>query len=486
MRFFRRSLTGLFLLALTLGFLTFAGDMVYSALQASWAEESRDRPARERVFSVAVAPLEPGDVTPQLTSFGEIRSRRTLDLRAPTGGRIVELAENFEEGATVREGQFLARIDPSEAQATLDVAQTDLIEARQELLEAERGIVLAQDELQSARNQVDLRTRALSRQQDLLSRDVGTTAAVEQAELSESTAKQSVLSRRQALQTAEARLDQAKTLITRREIALRDAERKLSETEVFAKFDGRLSDVAVTAGGLVANNERLAQLVDPDALEVAFRVSTSQHARLIDEAGRLTQRPVEIRLEVLGTDLVTTGKLTRESAAVSEGTIGRLLFAEVDSASGLRPGDFVTVMVEEPMLRRVVRLPSTALAADGTILVVGAEERLEEAPVDLLRRQGDAVLLRARGLAGREVVLERSQNLGAGIKVKPLRGTTDAGVPDAPELVELDDDRRARIIAFVEANTRIPDEVKTRMLGQLQDAKVPARMVERLESRMGS
>ncbi|MCY4180472.1 MAG: HlyD family efflux transporter periplasmic adaptor subunit [Litoreibacter sp.] len=485
MRFFGRSLTGLFLLSLTLGFLTLAGNSVYSALQASWAEEDRQRPARERVFTVAVSTLEPGDVTPHLQSFGEIRSRRTLDLRAPTEGRIVELAENFEEGATVREGQFLARIDPSEAQAALDVAQTDLLEARADLIEAERAILLAQDELQSAQEQVELRARALDRQRDLLNRDVGTTAAVEQAELSASTAQQSVLSRRQALQTAEARLEQTKTLITRREIALRDAERKLSETEVFAKFDGRLSEVAVTSGGLVANNERLAQLVDPDALEVAFRVSTSQHARLIDEAGRLTERPVEIRLEVLGTDLVTTGKLTRESAGVSEGTIGRLLFAEVDSASGLRPGDFVTVRVEEPILRRVVRLPATAISADNTVLIVNTEERLEAAQVDLLRRQGDDVIVRARGLAGREVVLERSQNLGAGIKVNPQRG--EAGdVPDAPEMVELDDERRARMIAFVEANTRIPDEVKTRMLGQLQEAKVPARMVERLESRMGS
>ncbi|MEM6596236.1 MAG: HlyD family efflux transporter periplasmic adaptor subunit [Pseudomonadota bacterium] len=485
MRFFRRSLTGLFLLSLTLGLLTLAGHTVYSALQASWAEEDRPRQARERVFTVAVAPLEPGEITPQLQSFGEIRSRRTLDLRAPTGGRIVELAENFEEGATVRAGQFLARIDPSEAQAALDVAQTDLLEARADLIEAERAIVLARDELQSAQEQVALRARALERQRDLLDRDVGTTAAVEQAELAASTAQQSVLSRRQALQTTEARLEQTRTLITRREIALRDAERKLSETEVFAKFDGRLSDVGVTAGGLVANNERLAQLVDPDALEVAFRVSTSQHARLIDEAGRLTERPVEIRLEVLGTDLVTTGRLSRESAGVSEGTIGRQLFAEVDSASGLRPGDFVTVRVEEPTLRGVVRLPATAVSAQNTVLIVGAEDRLESARIDLLRRQGDDVIIRARGFAGREVVLERSQNLGAGIKVNPQRGET-GGVPDAPELVELDDERRARMIAFVQANTRIPEEVKTRMLGQLQEAKVPARMVERLESRMGS
>ncbi|MGB3407316.1 MAG: efflux transporter periplasmic adaptor subunit, partial [Jannaschia sp.] len=54
-----------------------------------------------------------------------------------------------------------------------------------------------------------------------------------------------------------------------------------------------------------------------------------------------------------------------------------------------------------------------------------------------------------------------------------------------PEMVALDPERRARIIAFLEANTRIPGEVRARMLTQMQDTQVPAAMVERIESRMG-
>jgi len=484
MRFFRRSLIGLFLLAVTAGLLALGGNTVYSALEARWADEPSQRPARERVFSVRVTTIEPGEITPELTSFGEVRSRRTLDLRAPLGGRVLEVAENFQEGGRVQEGQLLARIDPVDMQAAMDVAQTDLIEAEADLLEAQRGIELAKDELAAARTQAELRTRALERQLDLFQRNVGTAAAVEQAELAVSSAEQAVLSRRQAVQQAEARVAQTETLITRRKINMQDAQRRLANTEIFARFDGRLSDVAVSAGRLVANNERLAQLVDPLALEVAFRVSTSQYTRLIDENGALISAPVEIRMDVLGTDLVAEGRLTRESAAVAEGTTGRLLFAEVSNPKGLRPGDFVTVVSKEAALSRVVLLPSAAVGPDQTVLLLGEEDRLELARVEVLRRQGDDVILRAPGLRGREVVMERSQVLGAGIKVKPVR--ENGAMPEGPELVELDDDRRARIIAFVEANTRIPDEVKTRMLGQLQEAKVPAQMVARIESRMGS
>jgi multidrug efflux pump subunit AcrA (membrane-fusion protein) len=485
MRFFRRSLIGLFLLAVTASLLAVAGNSVYSALQLRWAEESSERPTRERVFSVRVGTLEPTNIVPELTGFGEVRSRRTLDIRAPMAGTVVELAPNFEEGGAVLEGQLLARINPADATAALEVARTDLLEAEADAADAELSLALARDELQAARDQTELRTRALDRQKDLLERNVGTSAAVEEAELAVSAARQTVLARRQALQQAEARIAQIETLLTRRQIAVRDAERQLAETEIYASFDGRLSDVAATAGGLVANNERLAQLVDPSALEVAFRVSTAQYTRLIDADGRLIPAPVTIRLDVLGTDLDIQAQLTREGAAVAEGTTGRLLFANVDAPRGLRPGDFVTVVALEPELQRVIRLPATALGADSTILLVGAEDRLEVMDVDLLRRQGDDVIIRTRGAVGREVVLERSQVLGAGIKVRPLRDT-EGGAPEAPDLVELDDDRRARMIAFVEANTRIPDEVKTRMLGQLEQAKVPAAMVERIESRMGS
>jgi hypothetical protein len=54
-----------------------------------------------------------------------------------------------------------------------------------------------------------------------------------------------------------------------------------------------------------------------------------------------------------------------------------------------------------------------------------------------------------------------------------------------PEMIELSDERRAKLIEMVEGNTRMPEDVRNRMLTQLKEDKVPAQMVERLESRMG-
>jgi DnaJ-domain-containing protein 1 len=52
-------------------------------------------------------------------------------------------------------------------------------------------------------------------------------------------------------------------------------------------------------------------------------------------------------------------------------------------------------------------------------------------------------------------------------------------------MIELSDARRARLVAFVEGNKAMPSEVKQRMLKRLEEARVPAQLVSRIESRMG-
>ena len=217
---------------------------------------------------------------------------------------------------------------------------------------------------------------------------------------------------------------------------------------------------------------------------------------------------MEVSLDVSGVDLTAEGRVARESADVGEGRTGRTLYAALEPAPGLRPGDFVRVSVVEPPLAEVALLPATAVGADGTVLVLGAEDRLEVAEVELMRRQGDDVLVRAADLAGREVVAERSPLLGPGIKVSPVRpeaeptpaavepAADDAGalaVPEvqpavvragAPATIALTAERRARLRAFVEASAAMPPEAKARTLAELDRAEVPAATVERLERRM--
>lgn len=481
MRFLRHAFTGLFLLAVTAALLVWAASMVREAASARMNDGGSRRPAQERVFAVNVVSAAAGPETPVLRAFGQVQSRRTLEIRASASGSLIEVAPNFVEGGLVAKGDVLARIDPAQAQAALDRADADLRDAEFEVRDADRALLLAQDDLTSTEGQLQLYERALQRQRDLQTRGIGSDSTVEAAELSAAQARASMLSSRQALANAEARVDQAATALDRARIARKEAQRDLDDTVIRAGFDGALSAVNVVEGGLVSVNEALATLLDPDDLEVSFRVSTEQFARLLDENGRLRIAPAKVVLDVAGGDLVRDAELSRASAAVAEGQSGRQLFARVLDPHGLKAGDFVQVELDEPLLADAIRLPATALDAAQTVLVLGEEGRLEVVEVTLLRRQKDDVLVRADGLAGRMVVAERSPLLGAGIKVRPIGQEAPAD-----EMVELTEERRAALLAFVEGNTRMPAAAKDRIKAELQQPKVSAETVARLESRMGS
>ena len=230
MRFFRRSLIGLFLAAVTLGFLGLAALTLRDAVAERNAPDEAPATDRERVFSANVAVAVAGPVTPVMTVYGEVRARRTLDLRSTRGGTVTEVAAGFEDGAAVAAGQLLLRLDAADATAALAIAQSDLRQAGAEGREAAAALILTRDDLAAAEAQVALRAQSLARQEDIRTRGAGSDAAVETAALAVSGAEQAVLSRRSALAQAEARVDMAATSLDRQQITVAEAERALRET----------------------------------------------------------------------------------------------------------------------------------------------------------------------------------------------------------------------------------------------------------------
>ena len=484
MRFLGRGLIGLLLFSLALGLLGLAGNTIKVAVQDRMNQEPRSQKTRERTFAVKVVPAEVTSINPTLNAFGEIQSRKTLDLRMAASGQIQELSTNFVEGGSVKSGELLIRLDDSDYQTAVDLAENNLIDAKNEVMEAALNLSFSKEELAAAEEQEKLRLRALTRQKDLVERGVGTAAALENAELSASGATQAVLSRKAAVDQAKNRGAQAETRLVRAELALKDAKRKLEDTKLYAEFSGLLSGVSLVKGGIVSANERLGQLIDPEVLEVSFKISTQQYTRLLNDNGELLKAPVSVALTNTEQGLNADGVIIRDSASVAKGQTGRQVYAKLTKSVGFKPGDFVAVKVEEPTLNWVVKLPSTALDASNKVLLLGEGERLEEAQVKLMRRQGNEVIVRSRDLSGREIVAQRTPVLGAGIKVKAIRSGEENEVAEV-EMLELTEERRAKLISAIETNGYIPKTVKERIIGQLTQPKVPADVVARIESRMG-
>ncbi|MTH98552.1 efflux transporter periplasmic adaptor subunit, partial [Roseibium sp. RKSG952] len=82
MRFLRQSLVGVFLASLTLALLFVAVQLITGAVQEVLTRDNQPPQARERIFAVTVQTAELDTVTPQLEAFGQVQSRRRLELRA--------------------------------------------------------------------------------------------------------------------------------------------------------------------------------------------------------------------------------------------------------------------------------------------------------------------------------------------------------------------------------------------------------------------
>ncbi|QHQ37177.1 efflux RND transporter periplasmic adaptor subunit [Algicella marina] len=482
MRFLTRGLLGIMLLTLTVGLLGMAGRTVYLAASAEQGGFGGRGENEERIFAVNVGTLTSETVRPIISSYGVIESWRTLELRTAVGGTVTEMADAFRDGGRVQAGDILVQVDRANAETALSLAKTERAEAKAEVTEADAALELAQDELATSEAQRDLRRRALARQEDLRSRGAGTEAAVETAELALSSAEQTLVGRRQALAQAQARINRAAIALERTAIQLSEAERDLSDTVILAPFTGLLSDVTAVPGGLLTTNEQIATLIDPEALEVAFRISNAQFARLVATGQPLEGTEVTATLLLEDIPLVVAGVVDRVDAEVGEGQTGRLLFARLDpeGSRALRPGDFTEVRILEPELAAVSVIPATAANTDGEILLIGEGDRLEMATVRILRRQGNDLIVGDVPF-GREYVAERVPQLGAGVKVRPVR--PDDGFEESA-VIELTPERRALLVAAVEGNSQMPEEVRQRLIARLSEDRVPADMVARIESRM--
>ena len=159
MRFFNRSIFGLFLTVLTIGVLL-AAVYVFKNAQDDREDRKRPRTDRERSFSVYVLPIKIEAIKPEVTVFGEVLSGRTLELRTSAGGKLVQMSENFRKGGAVTKGELLFTTDPSSANANVQLAETTLMEAKAELSEAQDALILSNDELRAAKHQYELRIQA--------------------------------------------------------------------------------------------------------------------------------------------------------------------------------------------------------------------------------------------------------------------------------------------------------------------------------------
>ena len=297
--------------------------------------------------AVQVVQVQPQRYALSSTLPGRVEPVRVAEVRARVAGIV--LSRNFEEGADVKAGDVLFRIDPAPFKAALSRAQG-------ELAKADAAVADAQAILKRYTPLVKI--EAVS-QQDF---DTATT-----------TLKSAQAARRSAqadVETAQLNLDYA---------------------TVKAPISGRIGRAQVTEGALVGQNEAtvMAKIQQLDPIYVDFNqpVADMLRMRAALQNGSLGQgEGASISITVDGTDQKRSGKLLFSDIAVDR-TTGQVSvrgeFANPDVL--LLPGMYVRVETQQGVDPNAILVPQRAVtrSTDGKpqVMLVGKDDVVESRPV---------------------------------------------------------------------------------------------------------
>lgn len=396
-------------------------------LLVNTAPEVETRVPEERAWPVAVTTVSYEDQQPSLSVFGTIVAGRSVEMRALVAGPVVNVGPGLEEGGVVQAGDLLLAVDDFDFVATLDEARAQLREADARLRELEVRRESEQLSLETETTQLRLREREVYRQSQLLERGTVAQRALDDAELALAQTQQAVAARRQSVAAATALLEQQEATKARLDVAVRRAERDLERTQVLAPFDGVVSNVGAELGKRISQNDRVAEIIDPNDLEARFQLSNQQYGRLLSASGALEGQTITVIWTVGDRDLTYTGTVVRVAAEIDATRGGVAVFARLESAglaTPLRPGAFVEVVMRDRLYENVALVPDIAVFDGNTVyeMVPAGEDflRLKPHTVDVLARTSEGVLIRSDMPDGAQVVITRFAEIGPDVRVRVI------------------------------------------------------------------
>tara|TARA_B100002052_G_scaffold51752_1_gene44925 strand:- start:716 stop:2197 length:1482 start_codon:yes stop_codon:yes gene_type:complete len=492
MNFLLRSFLGLIILSITLGFLIFGSLVLIEALKKRSEKSDNRRFQKERVFAVNVETLNKQIASPKILSYGEIYSKRMLEIRPLVSGRLDYVSEKFVEGGYVKSGDILFRLNQKDYLNELEIAEIDLEDTKAQLSEAISKLDYANLEFEVSESQLNLRKNALDRQTQLAESGLITSSQLENTQLAYSSSKQQFLNKQNLVKSSKNAIDKLKIQLKRRSISIDKAKRNLDETEIKAPFDGIIASVNILPGSVINKNEKLGTLLDPNSLEVMFNLSANEFARVIDKDGKLLNLDITAYLKLSNNKIPFSGKIERINPEIMNIGSGRKLFASINLGENktLRPGDFVVLEIKEPSLKNITVLPSSAVTIDGKIFILEEDNRLKEIEVTILRRQGNEVIV-SGAPTDKEYVMQRSPQLGNGLKIKPLRKkdreiSNSVNLSKNNELVTISPEKQKKLINILDKLDRMPKSVKDRLYEEINSGKIKAKTLKRLEKNMGN
>jgi RND family efflux transporter MFP subunit len=358
----------------------------------------------------AVVKVSRGKLGSPLTLAGGFKPFQDVDVHAKVAGYIKKIYVDV--GSRVSEGQTIAILEVPELAAQLAGADAAVRRSRQEISRAQGDVERAKSGHVAVHAMYERLKQAAQQKAGLVAQQEVDNAQAKdlEGEAQVSSAEASLNSAQQALEVAEANAKQYAAL---------------SEyTRIVAPFAGVVTVRYADTGSLIAagtaNSTQSAPVVRIAQISVLRLVlpipeSIAGEIRLND--------PVKVHVQALNADYV--GKVSRFADSLDPQT--RTMETEIDfqnSDGRLLPGMYVQAIVISPDQRDMLTVPLEAVelgadASQGSVLVVNAQNILEERKVQLGLQGSRNVEVRGGLTEGERVVVGSRNEFRAGMKVTP-------------------------------------------------------------------
>lgn len=344
---------------------------------------------------VTVETVQPQPLTLTTELNGRLVSPRTAEVRARVAGIVLQRV--YREGSDVKEGDVLFLIDPAPLQAEVDSAEAGVKKAE---------ATLYQTRLQARRYAELAGIDAVSRQD---------------------------------AENAQASYLQAEAEVAANRAALKRARLNLGYATVKAPIAGRIGKALVTEGALVGQ-DATTPLAIIQQLEPIY-ADVNQSTRQLSELRRSLQQG---QVQPLSHTQVSATLIQEDGAEYP--LKGQLLFSDltVEQSTGqitlrsqfpnpdraLLPGSFVRVRLDQARDAQGITVAQRAVQRDAAgkalVLVVGADSKVQERPIELGSAQNTRWVVKAGLAAGDRVVVEGVQHAQPGQQVVAEQATAQA------------------------------------------------------------